>query len=202
HPIYRAVWLREAILGDKVKDPPADVPALSDSAGETAEKATRIKDLLKLHRQKESCADCHVRLDPWGIPFERYNAIGQFEPFAPAYGTKVNRFDKRRYPDLASYRKYLKSLKTEKVDAIAKVPHGPEVDGLPGLKKFLLKDRDEDIAKNVVKRLLTYGLGRELTYRDRYVVEDLLEKSEKKDYKLQDIIVSVCQNDLFTGKKQ
>ena len=27
HPIYRAVWLREAILGDEVKPPPADVPA-------------------------------------------------------------------------------------------------------------------------------------------------------------------------------
>ncbi len=29
HPIYRAVWLREAILGSDVKPPPADVPALS-----------------------------------------------------------------------------------------------------------------------------------------------------------------------------
>lgn len=28
HPIYRAVWLREAILGDDVKPPPAEVPAL------------------------------------------------------------------------------------------------------------------------------------------------------------------------------
>ncbi|MFT5109916.1 MAG: mono/diheme cytochrome c family protein, partial [Pseudoalteromonas tetraodonis] len=60
HPIYRAVWLREAILGDKVKDPPADVPALSDSVGDSAETAVRIKDLLRQHRKKESCADCHV----------------------------------------------------------------------------------------------------------------------------------------------
>jgi hypothetical protein len=34
HPIYRAVWLREAILGDTVAPPPSNVPALSDSAGE------------------------------------------------------------------------------------------------------------------------------------------------------------------------
>ena len=39
HPIYRAVWLREAILGDDVKAPPAEVPALSDSAGDAAENA-------------------------------------------------------------------------------------------------------------------------------------------------------------------
>ncbi|MFK7852141.1 MAG: DUF1592 domain-containing protein [Akkermansiaceae bacterium] len=201
HPIYRAVWLREAILGDKVKDPPADVPALTDTVGESAEKATRIKDLLRQHREKESCADCHVRLDPWGIPFERYNAIGQYEPYAPAYGTKVRRFDKRTYVDLASYNEYLESLKTEKVDAVAKVPHGPEVDGVPGLKKFLIKDREKDIVENVVRRLLTYGLGRELTYHDRYVVEGLMKQSKNKSYKLQDLIVSVCQDDLFTGKK-
>ena len=33
HPIYRAVWLREAILGEHVKDPPADVPPLEETAG-------------------------------------------------------------------------------------------------------------------------------------------------------------------------
>ena len=54
HPIYRAVWLREAILGDDVADPPADVPALTDTAGESAEKALTIKDLLAKPRQKES----------------------------------------------------------------------------------------------------------------------------------------------------
>ena len=42
HPIYRAVWLREAILGDEVKPPPADVPALSDTAGTSAEQALSL----------------------------------------------------------------------------------------------------------------------------------------------------------------
>ncbi|MEZ6105792.1 MAG: DUF1592 domain-containing protein [Pirellulaceae bacterium] len=70
HPIYRAVWLREAILGDDVPPPPAEVPALVDSAGDAATEASSIKELLRLHRTNESCRDCHVRLDPWGIPFE------------------------------------------------------------------------------------------------------------------------------------
>ncbi|MFP6762598.1 MAG: DUF1592 domain-containing protein, partial [Planctomycetaceae bacterium] len=68
HPVYRAVWLREAILGDEVQPPPAEVPALSDSVGETAEQSLTIRDLLARHRQQESCNACHARLDPWGIP--------------------------------------------------------------------------------------------------------------------------------------
>ena len=89
HPIYRAVWLREAILGQEVKPPPAEVPALSDSAGESAEDSVLIKDLLALHRNKKDCHDCHARLDPWGIPFEHYSAVGKYQPLVPKEGIRV-----------------------------------------------------------------------------------------------------------------
>jgi hypothetical protein len=199
HPIYRAVWLREAILGDEVKPPPADVPALSDSAGESAEKALTIKDLLARHRQKASCNDCHVRLDPWGIPFEHYNAIGKFQPMVPEEGTRVGSFRGEVHKDLEGYLAYLDSINTVEVGAQARVPHGPAVDGVEGLKAHLLKDRHEDIAENVLRRLLGYGIGRELSYRDRFAVEELLQRSAATGYKLQDMIVAICQSDLFRG---
>ncbi|MFT5105951.1 MAG: mono/diheme cytochrome c family protein [Pseudoalteromonas tetraodonis] len=197
HPIYRAVWLREAILGDEVKPPPADVPALTDSAGESADSAVTIKDLLRQHRQKVSCNDCHVRLDPWGIPFERYNAVGQFQSHVPKAGVSVPRFNAVAHRDLDGYAKHLQTINTVEIEARARVPHGPEVDGMVDLKKYLLKDREDDIAENVIRRLLTYGLGRELTYRDRYAVEELLNRSEATGYALQDMIVSICRSETF-----
>lgn len=200
HPIYRAVWLREAILGDEVKPPPADVPALSDSAGESAEQALSIKDLLAKHRQKESCKDCHVRLDPWGIPFERYNAVGKYQASVPKEGVRVRGFDKKKDTDLRGYRNYLKSINTEVIEAESRVPHGPAVDGLEDLKAYLLKNRRNDIAENVLRRLLSYGIGRELTYRDRFEVEGLLALSRENGFGLRDMIVSICQSDLFRGK--
>ena len=68
-----------------------------------------------------------------------------------------------------------------------------------GLKEYLLKDRKDEIAENVIRRLMTYAIGRELSYRDRFEVERLLQLAEKNDYKLQDMIVSVCQSPTFTG---
>ena len=200
HPIYRAVWLREAILGDEVKDPPAEVPALTDSVGESVEKALSIKELLELHRKKESCNDCHVRLDPWGIPFERYNAIGQFQPKVPKDGTKVRKMQNSRYGEgetVEAYQTYLDSINTVEVMAEARVPHGPRVDGLIGLKRHLIRNRKDDIAKNMVKRLMTYGMGRELTYHDRYEVEKIFERSKENHHQLQDLIVLICQNQTF-----
>ena len=39
---------------------------------------------------------------------------------------------------------------------------------------------------------MTYGIGRELTYRDRFEVKKLLASAKEKGYKLQEMIVSVC----------
>lgn len=199
HPIYRAVWLREAILGDEVAPPPAEVPALSDTAGESAEKALTIKDLLAKHRQEESCNDCHARLDPWGIPFEQYNAVGKYQPRVPKEGTRVAGFNHGRHGDLAGYRDYLDSIQTEAIEAEARVPHGPSINGMEELKEYLLDERSPDIAENVVRRLLTYGIGRTLTYQDRFRVEELVKASKQNDHRLRDMIVTVCTSELFRG---
>ena len=197
HPIYRAVWLREAILGDEVPAPPADVPALSDSAGDSAEKALTIKTLLEKHRHKESCNDCHARLDPWGIPFEHYNAIGRFQPRVPAENTRVRGFDRNVHKDKPGYLKYLESLNTTDVDASSRLPGGPEVNGIDELKRFLLKHRRDDIAENVMRRLMGYGIGRELDWTDRYVVKELMAKSRRQDHRLRDMLVLICQSPAF-----
>ncbi len=199
HPIYRAVWLREAILGDEVADPPADVPALSDSAGESAEKALTIRDLLAAHRQKESCNDCHARLDPWGIPFERYNAIGRYQPLVPREGIRVSGFNLRQHEDYAGYENYLKSINTEKVEASARLPLGPEVDGMDDLKEFLKRERRQEIAENILRRFLTYGVGRELRTRDRFVVEGILRRSSSNGHRLLDMIVAICTSEIFSN---
>ncbi|MEM7393311.1 MAG: DUF1588 domain-containing protein, partial [Verrucomicrobiota bacterium] len=197
HPIYRAVWLREAILGDEVAEPPAEVPALSDSAGESAEKALTIAELLAKHRTVESCNDCHFRLDPWGIPFEHYNAVGQYQPKVPEEGARVSVFQKEKHADMAGYLKYLASINTVEIPADARVPHGPEVEGLQELKAYLLKHRKDDIVENVVRRLLSYGIGRELNYRDRVAVETLVEETHLGHHGMRDMIVAICTSDLF-----
>ncbi|MAI30980.1 MAG: hypothetical protein CMM07_04805 [Rhodopirellula sp.] len=197
HPVYRAVWLREAILGDEVPPPPADVPALSESAGESSENAVGIKGLLEKHRQKESCNDCHFRLDPWGIPFERYNATGRFQPKVPKAGTRVSGFQKHIHGDMHRYQTYLASINTEPVDATAKLPSGEMVHSLDDLKNYLLNNRKNEIAENIVRRLFSYALGRELDWQDRFEVKQMMDKLQKDDFRLRDMIVLICQSETF-----
>lgn len=199
HPIYRAVWLREAILGDHVKDPPAEVPALSESAGDSVDTAVTIKDLLALHRRKESCRDCHARLDPWGIPFERYNAVGRYQPRVPKNGVRIRGLNARKGESYEQYRQYLARVNQVQVEADARVPRGPRIDGMRELKNYLLRHRRDDIAENVIRRLLSYALGRKLTYRDRFSMERLHQQVKRNDYKLRDIVLAICQSETFRG---
>lgn len=199
HPIYRAVWLREAILGEDVPSPPAEVPALADPAGESAEKAVTIKDLLARHRQVESCNECHIRLDPWGIPFEQYNAVGRHQPLVPAEGIRVRGFSREEDADFAGYTKYLASINTVDLKAEARVPLGPNINGMQQLKDYLLHHRRDAIGENMTRRLLAYSIGRDLTYRDRFAVERICRYLENDGYRLRDMIISVCKSDTFRG---
>ena len=67
------------------------------------------------------------------------------------------------------------------------------------LKAHLLSTRKNDIAENVIRRLLTYGIGRELNYRDRSDVETILSQSKENGFLLQDMIVAICQSATFRG---
>ena len=197
HPIYRAVWLREAILGDEVPEPPAEVPALSESAGESAETSLTIAELLAQHRNVESCNDCHFRLDPWGIPFERHNAIGQFQAKVPKQGTRVSVFQKDQHADIAGYKDYLSSINTVSIPASTHVPGGHSVNGLQELKTYLVTERKEQIIENIIRRLLSYGIGSKLNSRDHLTVKTLINDTRANDHGLTDIIVAICKSDRF-----
>ena len=77
HPIKRGVWVLERMLDDPPPPPPPNVPDLPEP--EVAdEESLSLKERLVLHAQVESCHDCHSKIDPWGVAFENYNALGQW----------------------------------------------------------------------------------------------------------------------------
>jgi hypothetical protein len=145
----------------------------------------------------ESCNDCHVRLDPWGIPFEQYNSIGQYQPKVPANGTRLRLYAPGKDKNFAEYEEYLKSVNKVEVLSAARLPNGPEVAGMRELKDYLLHEKLDTIAENVIRRLLTYSLGRELTFQDRFVVEQIRNEAKVNGYLMRDLIVAVCRSKPF-----
>ena len=74
HPIKRALWLMERILGESPPPPPPNVPDLDPRDSKNAK--LTIAQQLELHRDSDSCRKCHRKLDPYGLVFEDFNAAG------------------------------------------------------------------------------------------------------------------------------
>jgi hypothetical protein len=76
HPLKRGVWLLKSVLNDPPPPPPAAVPII-DLADPEIAKMT-LKQRIENHRNQAACFSCHAKIDPWGIAFENYDALGRW----------------------------------------------------------------------------------------------------------------------------
>jgi hypothetical protein len=75
-PVLRGKWIMEALLGEKVKPPPPDVPALEENTDKVAHVTLRAQ--LEEHRTKPECAACHDKMDPLGFGLENFDVLGRW----------------------------------------------------------------------------------------------------------------------------
>src|SRR4029079_17735374 len=69
---WRGAGARPNITGKPVPPPPEAVPAIEpDIRG-----AKTIREQLAKHRNIESCAACHNKMDPLGLALESFDPIG------------------------------------------------------------------------------------------------------------------------------
>jgi hypothetical protein len=76
NPVRIGKQIRENLLCLDVPPPPPDVPALVDQK-EEQKKTQTVRERLAQHREDPGCAACHALLDPLGLAFEGYDALGQ-----------------------------------------------------------------------------------------------------------------------------
>jgi len=166
HPIKRAVWLQERILGNPPPPPPPNVPELDpDTPGF---EALTLKEQLELHRNKASCVDCHQKIDPYGIVFEEYDAVGR-----------------RRT-----------SAKGRPIDAASELPNGHQLTGVQELKDYILQEQYDLFLRSLCEHLFAYATGREITYIEQPRIDRLMEAAKKND-RLDSIVLSVVQCESF-----
>lgn len=170
HAIKRAVWLQAKILGDHPPPPPPNVPEL-DPETPGFEHLT-LKEQLFLHRDKASCMDCHRKIDPYGIAFENYNAVGVFQ-------TRAN---------------------NKPIDARAELPDGTMVDGIDEIKAYIINDKSDDFTRSLVKHLFSYALGRDVTFVDEKEIEAIVRAVRSDDYRFQSVFENIVTSRSFSGK--
>ncbi len=170
HPLKRGIWMLERILQDPPPPPPPNVPEV-DLTDPDVLKMT-LKERIADHRNKPACISCHAKIDPWGIAFENYDALG-------AYRTKI---------------------KNKPVDATSALFGKQELAGMDGLKRYLLTDRQDQFSRAMVHKMIAYALGRPLSFSDHADIDSMTVQFRKRGDRLGDLVNLIINSELFHAK--
>ena len=162
----------ERVLGERVPPPPPDIPELEEQEHKKVEGLT-LRQRTELHQSEATCRNCHKILDPIGFGLENFDAIGRWRE---------------------------KNDEGLSIDSAGKLPNGNGF-STPAELKGLLAQREADLARNLTERLMAYALGRQLEGYDDVVIDQLMVKIAKDNYRMRTIITEVITSYLFTHRR-
>jgi hypothetical protein len=113
--------------------------------------------LIERHSGDPKCAGCHARIDPFGFALERYDAIGRL-----------------RAKDAAGLA----------IDTRTRTADGTELDGLDGLRNYLLTIRREAFERQFCRKLLGFALGRSVQLSDQPLIDEMLKQFAANDHRV------------------
>ncbi len=170
HPLKRGIWMLENLLNDPPPPPPPAVPEI-DLADPEIAKLT-LKQRIENHRNHAACMSCHAKIDPWGIAFENFDAVGSWRT----------------------------QIQGKPVDASSFLFNRQKLAGMDGLKRFLLENRQDQFARAMVHKLTTYAIGRPLTFGDRSSVDQMTADLRKQGDGLATMVTMIVTSDLFQSR--
>lgn len=108
NPVKRGAWLARRIIGEPPDDPPPNVPTVKEDP------RFSLRERLEHHRNQPGCAQCHARIDPWGIPLEEFDAGGRLKSKATDAHSVLP--DKTKVSGISDLKRYLAN---DRIDQVA-----------------------------------------------------------------------------------
>ena len=167
-PVKRGLFVLENFLGTPSPPAPPDVPEL-EAASHKSEKPLSMRELMVVHRENPMCSSCHERMDPIGLAFEHFNALGGFRQWDNG----------------------------QTIDTAGMLVTGETFTDAADLARVLTTSRRHDLYRCATEKLLTYALGRGIEYHDVPTIQDIVTKLERDDGRLRTLIHEVIHSPAF-----
>jgi len=152
------------ILENILGAPPPPPPPNVPPLPDTAKPKT-MRDRLASHRANPACASCHRVMDPIGFSLENFDAVG-------AWRTRDG------------------EIPIDPADTLA---DGTKVDGPVALRQAILRN-PETFVMTLTEKLLTYGLGRGLTYHDTSAIRKIVRDAAADDYRMSSLVLGIVRS--------
>jgi Protein of unknown function (DUF1588)/Protein of unknown function (DUF1585) len=158
------------ILENILGAPPSPPPSGVEALKEGKDRAHAgtLRQRMEQHRTDPACASCHRRMDPLGFGLEDFDAIGGWRAHDGGHP----------------------------IDSSGRLPGGRAFRG-PAELKAAISSRREAFARCLAEKMLTYALGRGLDRADRRVVDQIVTRLARNEYRFSALILAVVESDPF-----
>ena len=88
-------------------------------------------------------------------------------------------------------------LRSSQVDTNTKLPDGTEIDGINGLRQYLLTSRQDDFVRQFCRKLLGFSLGRELQLSDELLLDRMHAKLKANGFRFSTAVETIVTSSQF-----
>lgn len=174
-PVVRGKWILATVLGTPPPPPPPNAGQLDETEeGDEEREVLSLREKLAIHRSQAECSICHNQIDPLGLSLEHYDNFGRW----------------RRSTEVGS------------IDATGQLPNGTKFADLSGLRRVIIEQRMDDLARQITLKMLSYALGRQVEYFDEASLQGILQQFEQDDYRLRSLIHAIVKSYPFQFKRR
>jgi hypothetical protein len=172
-PVKRGLFILDNILGMPPPPPPPNVAPLEQAAAAVKGKPPTLRESLTLHRTEALCSSCHKRMDPLGLAFENFNALGRWRE---------------------------KEL-NQPIEAGGALLSGESFRNVRELKRVLATERRLDFYRCATEKVLIYALGRGLETYDMHTLDDIVGKLEAAKGRPSVLINGIIESSAFQRRR-
>jgi hypothetical protein len=148
--------------------PPPPIPDVPPFPEGESQKSKSVRERMEQHRANPVCANCHRVMDPLGFALENFDAVGAWR--VKDGGTSI--------------------------DPSGQLADGTSVDGVVMLRQALLK-RPEVLVSTLTEKLMTYGIGRGVSYYDMPTVRAIVRDAARQNYTFSSLILGIVSSKPF-----
>jgi hypothetical protein len=167
-PVKRGKWVLDQLLCAPPPQPPDGVDTDLPANGQS------VRARLEEHRAKEPCKTCHKLMDPIGLSFENFSAIGEYrttDEFGPIDATGT-----------------------------LEVETGP-VNFNGATELVPLVSKDERLPRCLTQKVLTYAVGRGFTNDDDTAIQKVLASTNMSGQGLRGVFGSAALSESFRSRR-
>ena len=159
-----------------------------------------------MHSRNDYCRGCHERIDPIGFSLENFDFFGRWRDnyeFRQRVDTAAEADETFEYQTETSPEPVTVHIKNVRrpIAATGTLPDGTAFNGPAGLKRALLEQRHDDLVRQVVSKMLTYALGRQLEYYDEPAVRRIIAALKADNFRFQTMLRTIVSSYPFQYKK-